>query len=162
VQTTAEATTHTERRDAEQEGPSSRMHRSTPGNPPSDGELCRLASAVFEALRDAFDVDTAFPLVGPPRWISPHVALSDSQWAILGMRCAHELHSVGDSPPPIHDEDAAVLIGMLDMVLRRLLHDRGREESRAIVDLRELHKIVAEVGTLMSFTAALDGWDPDR
>jgi hypothetical protein len=135
------------------------MHRSTPGNPPSDGELCRLASEVFDALRDAFGVDTA---VGAPRRISPHMALSDSQWAILGMRCAHELHSVGDTPPPIHDEDAAVLISMLDMVLRRLLHDRDGDESPAIIDLRELHKIVAEVGTLLAFTAALDGWDPDR
>jgi hypothetical protein len=51
---------------------------------------------------------------------------------------------------------------MLDMVLRRLLHDRDGDESPAIIDLRELHKIVAEVGTLLAFTAALDGWDPDR
>ena len=47
------------------------------------------------------------------------------------------------------------------MVLRRLLRDHD-DESPEIIDLRELHKIVAEVGALMAFTAALDGWDADR
>ena len=138
------------------------MHRSTPGNPPSDGELCRLAAEVFEALREAFDVDTVVPSVlGPPKRISPHVPLTDPELAIIGMRCAHELHTVGESPPPILGDDAAVLIGMLDMVLRRLLRDHD-DESPEIVDLRELHRIVAEVGSLMAFAAALDGWDADR
>jgi hypothetical protein len=138
------------------------MHRSTPGNPPSDGELCRLAAEVFEALRDAFDSDTVDPsAVGAPARVSPHVPLSDPELAVIGMRCAHELHTVGESPPPIHGDDAVALIGMLEMVLRRLLRNRN-DESPAIIDLRELHKVVAEVGTLLAFTDALDGWNPDR
>jgi hypothetical protein len=137
------------------------MHWSTPGNPPSDGELCRLAAEVFEALREAFDVDTAVPgAIGPPKRISPHVPLTDPQLAIMGMRCAYDLHTVGESPP-IHGDDAVALIGMLEMVLRRLLHERD-DESPAFIDLRELHKMVVEVGTLMAFTTAFDGWDPDR
>jgi hypothetical protein len=138
------------------------MHRSTPGNPPSDGELCRLAAEVFEALRDAFDVDSVAPgTLGPPLRISPYVPLSEPELAILGMHCAHQLHAVGESPPPIGIGDAIALICTLEMVLRHLLHDRD-DESPAIIDLRELHKIVTEVSTLMSLTAALDGWSSDR
>jgi len=138
------------------------MHRSTPGNPPSDGELCRLAAEIFEALREAFDVDSAATdALGPPRRISPHVPLSEPELAILGMHCAHQLHTVGEAPPPIHSEDAIALVGMLDMVLRWLLRDRD-DESPAFIDLRELHKIFGEVGHLQGYTAVLDGWDPDR
>ena len=65
------------------------MHRSTPGNPPSDGELCRLAAEVFEALREAFDVDTWSERPRSPR--DQPQSVTDPELAIIGMHCAHEL-----------------------------------------------------------------------
>jgi hypothetical protein len=137
------------------------MHRSTPGNQPTVAELCRMTDALFHVLRAAFDVDTADPVrFERPENLSAGPPTDDRSLAIIGMYCAQMLHTVGDEPAGIDHDEAVVLLGVVDVVLRRLLRDRD-DDSRLITALRVIHLDVTSIGFLKAFTEALDGSGPD-
>jgi 2,4-dienoyl-CoA reductase-like NADH-dependent reductase (Old Yellow Enzyme family) len=138
------------------------MHRSTPGNPRGVGELCRLAEELFDALRKEFDIDSAVSVrLSRPEDLVEGAHLGHRELAMIGVRCAQLLNSVGYASAAIDHDETIALLNVLDVVLRRLLRNR-KNGSRAVVELRRIHREVADIGLLMTATAALDGTGPEQ
>jgi hypothetical protein len=138
------------------------MYRSTPGHPRGVGELCRLAKELFDALREEFDIDSAVSVqLSRPDDLVDAAHLGQRELAMIGIRCAQLLNSLGCTSTTIDHDETIALLNVLDVVLRRLLRNR-KNGSRAVVELRRIHRDVADIGLMMTAAAALDGTGPEQ
>jgi hypothetical protein len=128
------------------------MHRS------GVDELCRLAEDLFDALREEFAVDTETSV--PPSNLLDCGHLGQRELVMIGMHGAGLIHTLGHTSARIDYDETIAVLNVLDIVLRRLLRDR-RNGSRAVVELRRIHRKVADIGLMITAAEALDDSDPD-
>jgi len=128
------------------------MHRS------GVDELCRLAEDLFDALREEFAVDTETSV--PPSNLLDCGHLGQRDLVMIGMHGAGLIHTLGHTSAGINEDEAVAVLTVLDVVLRRLLRDR-RNGSRAVVELRRIHREVADIGLMITAAEALGDSDPD-
>jgi hypothetical protein len=125
--------------------------------------ICRLADALFHALRTEFDVDSSVSLdLRRSDALSSGRDAEHGHVAVMSLMCAQLLHRVGNPRTMDDVNEVFVLISALDVLLGRLLGET-RRDSPSARRLREVRREFVEVGMKLSgpLLRAGDG-RPDR
>jgi hypothetical protein len=113
-------------------------------------DVCRLADALFHALRTEFDVDSSVSLeLRRSDALSSGPDAEQAHVAVMSLMCAQLLHRVGNPRTTDDVNEVFVLISALDVLLGRLLGEVPRDSPSAR-RLREVHREFVEVGMKLS------------
>jgi hypothetical protein len=126
------------------------MHGSTSGRSHEVDVVCRLADAVFHALRTEFDVDPSVSLeLRRSDALSAGPDAEQAHLAVMSLLCAQLLHRLGNPRTAGDVDDVFVLISALDVLLGRLLAE-ARRDSPSARRLREVRREFVEAGLELS------------
>lgn len=126
------------------------MHGSTSGRSHDVDGICRLADALFHALRTEFDVDSSVNLeLRRSDALSSAPGAEQAHVEVMSLMCAQLLHHLGKPRTADDVNEVFVLISTIDVLLGRLFGET-RPDSPSARKLREVHREFVEVGMKLS------------
>jgi hypothetical protein len=126
------------------------MPRPTLEKPSELLELGRTAGALFTALGRRFGIDGVFELDLRQVYRSGDELIEDRSLAALAMHYAQFLHFFGTPQVRVRSEEVVALVHALKLALDRLLAAHVHDLDDVLVELRSMHKQVADSGYLIA------------